>query len=59
MINIGTERIKYLEDNWTIVTQDNKLSAHFEHDVAVVDGKPTVLSTFDYVEKALVGKNIV
>lgn len=53
MINMGTERIKQLDDNWTIVTADKKPSAHFEHDVAVVDGKPEILSTFDYVYEAL------
>lgn len=56
MINMGTERVKYLEDNWTIVTADGKPSAHFEHDVAVIDGKPEVLSTFKYVEEALAKK---
>ena len=56
MINMGTERIKYLEDNWTIVTADGKPSAHFEHDVAVVNGKPEVLSTFKYIEEALAKK---
>lgn len=56
MINMGTERIKYLDDNWTIVTADGKPSAHFEHDVAVVNGKPEVLSTFKYVEEALAKK---
>ena len=56
MINMGTERVTYLEDNWTIVTADKKPSAHFEHDVAVVDGKPDVLSTFKYVEEALAKK---
>lgn len=53
MINMGTERVKQLDDNWTIVTADGMPSAHFEHDVAVVDGKPFVLSTFEYIEKAL------
>lgn len=53
MINMGTERIKQLDDNWTIVSADGKPSAHFEHDVAVVDGKPEILSTFDYVYEAL------
>lgn len=53
MINLGTEKVKYLADNWTIVTADGKPSAHFEHDVAVVNGKPEVLSTFEFVEKAL------
>lgn len=53
MINMGTEKIKQLADGWTILTGDNLPSAHFEHDVAVVDGKPVILSTFDYIEEAL------
>lgn len=53
MINMGTERIKQLADNWTVITADGKPSAHFEHDVAVVDGKPEILSTFDYIYEAL------
>ncbi len=53
MINMGTHRVAYLSDNWTIVSGDRKHSAHFEHDVAIVDGKPDVLSTFDYVFEAL------
>jgi methionyl aminopeptidase len=42
-----------LKDGWTIVTADKKPSAHFEHNVAIVDGKPELLSTFAYVYKAL------
>ncbi len=42
-----------LDDDWTIVTADRKPSAHFEHDVAVVNGKPDILSTFDYLEDEL------
>ena len=53
MINLGTEKIDQLSDNWTIVTSDGKPSAHFEHDVAVVDGKPVKLSTIDYIYEAL------
>ena len=53
MINMGTHKVKTLSDEWTIVTQDGKPSAHFEHNVAVVNGKPEVLSTFKYVEEAL------
>ncbi len=53
MINMGTEKVVQLEDGWTIVTQDRLPSAHFEHDVAVIEGKPEILSTFDYIEKAL------
>lgn len=53
MINMGTEKIIQLSDGWTIKTGDGKPSAHFEHDVAVVNGKPVILSTFDYIEEAL------
>lgn len=53
MINMGTKNIKQLKDGWTIVTRDGKPSAHFEHNVAIVDGKPELLSTFAYVYKAL------
>lgn len=56
MINMGTDEIKYLEDNWTIVTADGKPSAHFEHDVAVINGKAEKLSTFKYIEDALAAK---
>lgn len=53
MINIGTHKINHHSDGWTITTLDKKMSAHFEHDVAIVDGKPQLLSTFDYVYEAL------
>ena len=53
MINMGTHKIKQLKDGWTIVTLDGKPSAHFEHDVALIDGKPEILSTFAYVYEAL------
>ena len=56
MINMGTERVVQADDNWTIVTYDGKPSAHFEHDVAVVNGQPEVLSTFKYIEEALKSK---
>jgi len=53
MINLGTHKINQLNDGWTILTKDNKPSAHFEHDVAIVNGKPELLSTFKYVYQAL------
>lgn len=53
MINMGTKNIKTLKDGWTIVTADKKPSAHFEHNVALVDGKPELLSTFQYIYDAL------
>jgi methionyl aminopeptidase len=53
MVNMGKKEVKLLPDKWTVVTRDGKPSAHFEHDVAIWDGKPLVLSTFDYVEDVL------
>ncbi|WP_149277378.1 type I methionyl aminopeptidase [Pareuzebyella sediminis] len=53
MINMGTRRIKQLKDGWTILTADGQPSAHFEHNVAIVNGKPELLSTFQYIYEAL------
>ena len=53
MINMGTHRVVQLKDGWTINTADKKPSAHFEHNAAIVDGKPEILSTFDYIYEAL------
>ncbi|RMZ50799.1 type I methionyl aminopeptidase [Flavobacteriaceae bacterium PRS1] len=53
MINMGTHRIKQHKDGWTITTRDNKPSSHFEHDVALINGKPELLSTFAYIYEAL------
>jgi methionyl aminopeptidase len=44
MLNIGTSDVCILSDNWTVVTADGKLSAHFEHTVAVTDQGGIVLS---------------
>ena len=53
MINMGTFKVKTLEDQWTIVTDDGLPSAHFEHNIAVVNGKAEILSTFDFIYEAL------
>ena len=57
MINMGTRNVLQLQDGWTIITADRKPSAHFEHNVALVDGKPEVLSSFAYIEEALRKQN--
>jgi methionyl aminopeptidase len=44
MYNVGTEKTEVLADKWTVVTEDRKLSAHFEHTVAITDGEPLVLT---------------
>ncbi|MAH82636.1 MAG: type I methionyl aminopeptidase [Flavobacteriaceae bacterium] len=53
MINLGTHKINQLKDGWTILTKDNLPSAHFEHNVALIDGKPNLLSTFKFIDSAL------
>jgi len=53
MINMGTRNIMQHDDGWTITTVDKKPSAHFEHNVALVNGKPELLSTFDFIYEAL------
>lgn len=53
MINQGTHRVRFHKDGWTVTTADKKASAHFEHDVAIVKGKPVLLSTFKYIYEAL------
>jgi methionyl aminopeptidase len=44
MINEGTYRVEILRDGWTVVTADGKLSAHFEHSVAITENGPVILS---------------
>lgn len=52
MINMGVKEVFQAEDGWTILTKDSKPSAHFEHDVAVTQGAPDILSSFEEIEKA-------
>ncbi len=56
MINLGTKSVRQKKDGWTIVTADNKPSAHFEHDIVIRKGKAEVLSTFKYIEEVLKNK---
>lgn len=44
MVNEGDWRTRVLADNWTVVTKDGKLSAHFEHTIAVTEGEPEILT---------------
>ena len=53
MVNMGTEKVFFHPDGWTVTTLDDKYSAHYEHDVCVVDGQPKLLSTFQYIYDAL------
>jgi methionyl aminopeptidase len=47
MVNEGSYEVKVLPDGWTVVTTDGKLSAHFEHSVAVTENGPDILSRIE------------
>lgn len=53
MINLGKKEIVQLEDGWTMATKDRKNSAHFEHTVAIRNGKADILSSFEFIEEVL------
>ena len=44
MINLGSKAVKCLPDGWTVKTLDGKLSAHFEHTIAITKGEPLILT---------------
>lgn len=46
MVNMGTHRIRHLDDQWTVVTADNRPSAHWEHTIAVHDNQAEILTAW-------------
>lgn len=53
MINLGSRNVVIERDGWTCRTKDRRPSAHYEHTVAVVEGRPDILTTYDYIEQVL------
>lgn len=51
MINLGSKNVVFENDGWTVRTKDRKPSAHFEHTVAIKNGKAEILSTFEFIEQ--------
>ncbi len=51
MITLGSWQVETLDDGWTVVTADGRVSAHYEHDIVVREGKAEILSTFDYIRE--------
>lgn len=49
MINMGGKKVVFEDDGWTVRTKDRKPSAHFEHTMAIVNGKADILSTFEFI----------
>ena len=58
MINLGSRNIVIERDGWTCRTKDRQPSAHFEHTVAIRNGKANILSSFEFVENVLKDKSI-
>lgn len=58
MINMGTKNVNQEKDGWTITTADRKPSAHYEHTVAVKQGKADILSSFEEIEQVLKERKI-
>ncbi|MBQ8166057.1 MAG: type I methionyl aminopeptidase [Lachnospiraceae bacterium] len=50
MINVGTCDVLWMDDDWTIVTADGELSAHYENTVLITEGEPEILSRADGIE---------
>lgn len=53
MINLGKKDVYTKDDDWTVATQDGKPSAHFEHTILVKPGKAEILTSFEWIEKAV------
>ena len=47
MINAGRFDVEWLDDDWTVVTEDGSLSAHYENTVLITDGEPEILTLTD------------
>lgn len=46
MINMGRADVEWLDDDWTVVTQDGSLSAHYENTILITDGEPEILTLY-------------
>ena len=46
MINIGRPDVAWLDDDWTVVTEDGSLSAHYENTILITDGEPEILTMY-------------
>lgn len=56
MINMGSKDVQIADDGWTFSTLDGKPSAHFEHSIAIIDGKADILSDFEMIDKVVYKK---
>ena len=50
MVNAGEYDVVWLEDDWTVVTEDGSLSAHYENTILVTNDEPVILSRAEGIE---------
>ena len=53
MVNLGTRNVVADPDGWTILTQDGKVSAHYEQDIVVKKDQADILTDFSVIDKAI------
>ena len=53
MINMGTPDVEWMDDEWTVVTADGSLSAHYENTVLITDGDPEILTLTEKERKRM------
>lgn len=51
MINLGTEKVRWMPDGWTVVTKDGKPSAHYENTILITTGEPKILTLSEEIIK--------
>ena len=44
MVNMGTWKVRWLDDEWTVISEDHSLSAHYENTILITDGEPEILT---------------
>ena len=44
MVNMGTWKVRWLDDEWTVISEDHSLAAHYENTILITDGEPEILT---------------
>ena len=55
MVNAGRCEVEWQDDDWTVVTEDGSLSAHYENTVLITDGEPEILTLTEDEKRLLEG----
>lgn len=53
MINLGGPKVVWMDDEWTVVTEDESLSAHYENTILITEGEPEILTLTEYEKKRM------